>query len=170
MGAYLSARESAVYCGVSEKTIRNWITAGRLSAEKSAGSFRIAQVDLDVLRSGTPHPPRGAESAPAEIRADVGPQGADSAPLAGMVALVDRLTVENRQLAESAAMWQERAGSLADQLGVAREEIKALTAPQAVEIPTAAPAPIRPLYVRLWPVMAILLAIVAAGALVAWPR
>src|SRR4051794_2595627 len=110
MSAYLSARESADYCGVSEKTIRNWIASGRLSAEKSAGTFRIASDDLDALRSGSPHHSQRAESASADVRTEGGPQGADGsaavAGLAGLAAVIDRLTVENRQLAEAAAMWQ----------------------------------------------------------------
>lgn len=131
MSAYLSARESAAYCGVSEKTIRNWIASGRLSAEKSAGAFRIAQDDLDVIRARSPRPPQGQESASADVRAEGGPQGAD---LAGLVALVDRLTVENRQLAEAAAVWQERARVLSDQL--------ALGAPQSpLEAPGVAQPP-----------------------------
>ncbi len=78
MGAYFSARESADYCGVSEKTIRNWIVAGRLSAEKTAGTFRIAQEELDALRNVRPHHRQRAESASAEVRAEGGPQVADA--------------------------------------------------------------------------------------------
>src|SRR5215212_9596030 len=139
MSAYLSARESAAYCGVSEKTIRNWIASGRLSAGKSAGTFRIAQDDLDVVRSGSPHHPQGAESASAEVRAEVGPQDAEgSADLGGLVALVDRLTVENRQLAEAAAVWQERARVLSDQLALAppQQPVEASTSPDPPDPPT----------------------------------
>jgi len=78
MSAYFSARESADYCGVSEKTIRNWIVAGRLSAEKTAGTFRIAQEELDALRNVRPHHRQRAESASAEVRAEGGPQVADA--------------------------------------------------------------------------------------------
>jgi excisionase family DNA binding protein len=34
MAAYLSARQAADLCGVSERTIRNWITSGKLSGGK----------------------------------------------------------------------------------------------------------------------------------------
>ena len=54
MGAYLSAREAADYCGVSEKTIRNWLATGRLSADKSAGSFHIPQAQLDAIKRNGP--------------------------------------------------------------------------------------------------------------------
>jgi excisionase family DNA binding protein len=147
MGAYLSARESADYCGVSEKTIRNWIASGRLSAEKSAGSFRIAQGDLDTLRRGSPHRPQGADSASAEVRADDGPQGADEsavvAGLAGLVVLVDRLQVENRLLAEAAAVWQERARMLEERLALAPPQapVEARTVPEPPDSTTEPSAP-----------------------------
>jgi hypothetical protein len=71
------------------RTIRNWIAAGRLSAETSAGTFRIAQDYLDALRTNGTWNTRAAESASVEVRADVGPQGAErSAPSAGLVELV----------------------------------------------------------------------------------
>jgi len=42
------------------------------------------------------------------------------AGIAELVALVDRLQTEARAHAEAAAMWQERAGSLSDQLASLR--------------------------------------------------
>jgi excisionase family DNA binding protein len=177
MGAYLSARESADYCGVSEKTIRNWIAAGKLSAEKSAGTFRIAQDDLDTLRSGSPHPPRQVESASAEVRAEGSPHRAESAETTGIVELVMLVRALQEQLiarTEAAAMWQERAGSLSDRLVLAEGKLAALeapqqpqevilaasTAPQTVDPPTEpdpepdpfpAPLPPRPNVRRWWP-------------------
>ena len=134
MGAYLSARESAAYCGVSEKTIRNWIASGRLSAEKSAGSFRISQEDLNVVRSGSPHRPQGAESASAEVRADVAPQGAEeSAESAGVVELVGLVRDLQAQLVsrtEAATLWQARAELLAERLAAAESKLLALASPQ----------------------------------------
>jgi len=35
---------------VSERTIRNWVHAGKLSAEKSDGTFRIARDQLEAFR------------------------------------------------------------------------------------------------------------------------
>ena len=146
MGAYLSARESADYCGVSEKTIRNWIASGRLSAEKSAGSFRIAQEELDVLRSGSPHRPQGAESASAEVRAEGGPRGAEgSAEAAGVVELVGLVRDLQAQLVsrtEAATIWQARAELLAERLAAAESRILALSAPRSpVEAPGAPESP-----------------------------
>jgi excisionase family DNA binding protein len=142
MGAYLSARESADYCGVSEKTIRNWIAAGRLSAEKSAGTFRIDQEALDVLRSGTPRPLRSAENGSAEVRAEGSPQGAESAEpsaVAELVTLVRDLQAQLVTTASTAAMWQERAGMLSDRLALAEAKIAALEAPREQPAPPESP-------------------------------
>ena len=146
MGAYLSARESADYCGVSEKTIRNWIASGRLSAEKSAGSFRIAQEELDVLRSGSPHRLQGAESASAEVRTEGGPQGAEgaaeSAGVVELVSLVRHLQAQLVTRTEAATLWQARAEMLAERLAAAESRILALSAPESpVEAPGAPEPP-----------------------------
>src|SRR5215207_3624494 len=60
MKSYLSARQAAQYCGVSEKTIRNWLAAGRLSAERVGHSYRIPREQLEPLRrasAAAPKPP-----------------------------------------------------------------------------------------------------------------
>jgi excisionase family DNA binding protein len=174
MTAYLSARESADYCGVSEKTIRNWIASGRLSAEKSAGSFRIAPDDLDALRSGSPHPPQSAESASAEVRAEGSPHGADSADPSAMVeliALVRELQAQLITRTEAAVMWQERARVLADQLALPPPAAEAPTAPAPIESPDTAPGPSAALYARLLAVLAVLVVVLmAAGVLLTMPR
>jgi excisionase family DNA binding protein len=172
MSAYLSARESAAYCGVSEKTIRNWIAAGRLSAEKSAGAFRIAQEDLDTLRNGSPHPPQAAESASAEVRADDGPQGAEGSAEAGHLAdLVRDLT---RQLAEQTGLtmvWMERARVLSDQLALAAPA-ESPVAGQQTALPPDPPRG-EPLTARLrvlapWVVVVLTIGVVIL--LLVWPR
>ena len=153
MSAYLSAREAADYCGVSEKTVRNWIAAGRLSAERSAGAFRIAQEDLEALRRENPRSPQGVEgagSAPADVRAE-SPRTESAPGLVDLVALlrereakIDALGVQLVQYAESAAMWQARAAVFAHQLETAHGELQALRAPQPEPAPDPFPEPIPP--------------------------
>jgi excisionase family DNA binding protein len=88
MGASVSARQAAKVCGVSEKTVRNWIASGRLSATRSSAGFRI---DRDQL------PQQERISADSE---DVRTLSADqSAAMLELVRLVDRLQQENRELA-----------------------------------------------------------------------
>jgi excisionase family DNA binding protein len=139
MSAYLSARAAAEACGVSEKTIRNWIRSGRLSAERAADGFRIAPEQLEPLRrSSAPHTnglraeaPRGDESAEngrgGRPRNDA--EGADSAEWAS---LVRHLTQQNLEMAG-------RLGFLQAQLQAKDEQIKALEAPEE-----PAPEPVAP--------------------------
>lgn len=44
--------EAAVVCGVSERTIHNWIRRGRLAAIKMAGSVRIEREALERFIAG----------------------------------------------------------------------------------------------------------------------
>ena len=47
MGRAVTAREAAEELGVVERTVRRWIGAGELPAEKQGGAFAI---DLDAAR------------------------------------------------------------------------------------------------------------------------
>jgi excisionase family DNA binding protein len=47
MGRVVTARQAANELGVVERTVRRWIVAGELPAEKEAGAFVI---DLDAAR------------------------------------------------------------------------------------------------------------------------
>lgn len=124
---------------VSERTIRNWITSGKLSAEKSAGTFRIDREQLNGFVTAD-----WRNSAPAERN------GADSAtfrrllprtlPLSGpamleLVHLVAQLQVDVVQKAEAAAMWQTRAEFLASQLEQAQLALEAPKEPTSTERP-----------------------------------
>lgn len=46
---YLSARAAALYCGVSEKTMRRWIADGTVPAERSPEDQRAYLIDQDAL-------------------------------------------------------------------------------------------------------------------------
>jgi len=107
MAGKLSAHEAAVVCGVSERTIRNWIASGKLPAEKTAAGFRVDAEDLAGKL------PTTAASVPES-----------SAGIAELVGLVDRLQRENRDLAGMV-------GSLQQRLVFADDRIRALEAPAA---------------------------------------
>ena len=138
MGAYLSAREAADYCGVSEKTIRNWLQLGRLSADKSARAFRIPQAQLDALRQDGPRSPRGADRQPAGSAEDVRAEGPHVLTAAEVLALVREAQAETIAKAEAAAMWQTRAEVLAIRLEQAERRLLALEAPRPHQTATAA--------------------------------
>ena len=128
MGAYLSAREAADYCGVSEKTVRNWLHTGRLSAEKSEGTFRIPQEQLDALKRNGPRTPHPADRQPERSAEDVRAEGPHSVPVADVLALVRDLQAELLRRTEAAAVWQARALML-------QERVRALEAPRSHDAP-----------------------------------
>jgi excisionase family DNA binding protein len=213
VSAPMSARAAAARCGVSERTLRRWIAAGRLAADRSGGAFLV---DLGAVRTlVAAGRGRAADSAaPADMAAashtelsgvadtgaaDTPRQRADSSPgLAALVELVARLHAEVGQVkddarrhAEAAALWQERAGTLADRLAVAESRLAALEAPksppdvstatQAPELTPEPPAESAPSpWLRLWSpapttwprlvVMVVPIAVVVAILLLAWPR
>ena len=163
MSAPLSARAAAARCGVSERTLRRWIGAGLIHADKAGGTFLV---DLEAVRtlvisrrglaadSAAAADMAAASNTEVSDHADTGAadtlQHGDDAPqhLAVLVELVARLHDEvsqakddARQHAETAAMWQERAGSLADRLAAAESKLLALTAPES---PLEAPGEAQP--------------------------
>src|SRR4051812_40068150 len=49
MSAPLSARAAAARCGLSERTLRRWIAAGLLQADKQGGAFLVSLEDVRTL-------------------------------------------------------------------------------------------------------------------------
>ncbi|SDJ37611.1 helix-turn-helix domain-containing protein [Lutimaribacter saemankumensis] len=47
--SYISVKECAVFLGMNTKTIRRWITSGKLPATKPGHDWRIAKSDLKAL-------------------------------------------------------------------------------------------------------------------------
>jgi excisionase family DNA binding protein len=134
----MSAKEAAIYCGVSTKTVLRWIEAGELKADKTGRSFSIACSDLEPFKrhdrrhddhSGRTGDPATNGSRWTEDLSTVdSPQKVDEAPyLAGVVRdLQERLESTRAELtakAEAAAMWQARAEILAAELSEARERL-----------------------------------------------
>jgi excisionase family DNA binding protein len=143
MAEVVSANRGAEVLGLSEKTIRRWIKAGKLKAERHGRDYRI---DLgELLAIGGQEGRTVADSGHAEPGASAPPKSgsarmADSPQtgLAELVALVRDLQSELMRRTEAAAMWQARAEVLALQLEDARARL-ALSAPtNAPESHTAA--------------------------------
>jgi excisionase family DNA binding protein len=183
MSSVLSARAAAARRGVSDRTIRRWIASGRLKADKAAGEFLIDLEDLDALTghdaAAAAAPGRGPDSAATpdteDSRLSEAPAAALSADLSGLIALIERQQAQLLERTEAAAMWQERAGSLANQLEAARAEVKALTAPESPQDAPTAPQPPEPTteppMSRLRALLPwLVLAIVALVVLLGWPR
>jgi excisionase family DNA binding protein len=169
MSTIVSANEAAHRFGLSEKTVRRWIAAGKLKADKHGRAYRV---DLSEVAALSGHPiADNAEPKQDTVQTadtDSAPSTTDSRPnesvmfgIVELVALVDRLQAENRDLAASAAIWQERARVLTDQL--------ALAAPQQAEgVPGATRTSSPPwwpslLQARSWAVYGALLLVIVPG-------
>jgi excisionase family DNA binding protein len=160
MSDVVSANEAAHRFGLSEKTVRRWIAAGKLTADKHGRAYRVSLSEIAALVRPDAAQDRGP-SADTVQTADIhsAPSTADSRPntsamsgIAELVALVDRLQTDNRELATTAAVWQERARVLGEQLA-----LKAPQAPQngaldgsaAAQAQDPSPEPFRMLW-RSW--------------------
>jgi excisionase family DNA binding protein len=202
VSVYVSAIEAAHHFGLSEKTVRRWIASGKLRADKRGRAYRVDLSELATVigrDNGHASGPSADSGPTADTIADSSTADSRSgrsalSAVAELVGLVDRLTVENRQLAEAATLWQERAGTLADRLAVAESQLAALTAPESptdASTATHAPEPTPELsaepasspWLRLWPptvtawprlvVVGVPIAVVVAVLLLvtgAWPR
>lgn len=126
MTGMLSARQAATICHVSERTIRNWISAGKLPAERTPEGFRVREEDLAGKL------PTHAE-ARSESSGSGGTGSAVSVDLSELVHLVAKLQADVVSKAEAAAMWQARAEMLAAQLEQAQRALPAPQPPQPAQ-------------------------------------
>jgi len=147
----VSANEAAHRFGLSEKTVRRWIAAGKLTADKQGRAYRVPLSEVAVLvRPDTAQDCGPSADSGRTADNDSAPSTADSTPSASamsgipeLVALVDRLQAENRDLATAAAVWQERARVLGEQLALAAPQ-QPVGASGATQEPDPAPEPSPP--------------------------
>ncbi len=140
----VSANEAAQRFGLSEKTVRRWIVAGKLKADKGGRAYRVSLSEVAAL-SGQGTADKSGPTADSGQTPDTGsaPPTADSmSGIPELVSLVERLHGEVRQYAETAATWQTRAELLAHQLAAAEDKIKMLEAPK--EEPAAVSTSVEP--------------------------
>jgi hypothetical protein len=161
-GCGVSLSALAEQRGISKDVARRLVKAGKVSAHQTAGTHGLEW----CVHSDEPPPWRNGDAGPAP---GVRNGSASVVDLTDLIAMVDRLTIENRQFAEAAATWQTRALMLADQL--------ALSAPQSPpEAPgaTTGPAPATdapvPWWRGWWPWLLVAPALAAFVGLLAWPR
>src|SRR4051794_14823006 len=126
----MSAAEAARACGMSERTIRRWVAAGRLTADESGPTMRVAARDLqpwlDGLSGQAPTGQAGPDvrQAVGNGHSTLGPDTDTARPdLTVLVTLVANLQHELVAKAEAAAMWQERARVLQEQLDVSQRAL-----------------------------------------------
>jgi excisionase family DNA binding protein len=129
MSEVVSANEAAHRFGLSEKTVRRWIAAGKLKADKRGRAYRVALSEVAALSGHDTAHDRGQKPDSGQTAdIDSAPPTADStsamSAIPELVALVAQLHDEVRRYAEAAAVWQARAMLLEDR-------VKALQAPQS---------------------------------------
>src|SRR5581483_3177495 len=132
MGAYVTAKAAGDLTGRSEKTIRNWIKAGKPRAERSGRDYRIDLSELARVCPLVTTDARAESSASVDLPVPyeavdlpppvvVGlPEAADV--LAAVVRLLDTLGDRDRQLA---TLYAERA-TLAGELHAIAERTRSL--------------------------------------------
>jgi hypothetical protein len=140
--AYVCAR-----CGVSERTLRRWIATGHLHADKQGGAFLVSIEEVRTLAgerrthaADTAAAPDMSAAPNIEVSNIVDTPAADTLQHSqDLVSLVAQLHAEvsatkdeAREYATAAALWQERARVLTDQLALAAPEppVEAQPAPQ----------------------------------------
>jgi excisionase family DNA binding protein len=147
---YLSAREAAAYCGVSERTVRRWLKRGQLQADKRGNEFRIPIAalepfkvtvgDLDAAAPNGHAAGRGtASTVLLGLPADTPRQGVQNGDIGVTVseaphlaALVRDLQAQLLAVTAAATLYQERTRVLEAALAQARAALGAgaATAPQ----------------------------------------
>jgi hypothetical protein len=122
-GEWVGLAEAGRRLGISEKTARRRVKAGRLQARQMS----------------TQHGPTWQVWVPTGVDATgrVDSTGTQAATMLELVRLVGELQAK----AEASAMWQARAELLAHQLGEAHERIRMLEAPREPE-PEPIPEPV----------------------------
>jgi excisionase family DNA binding protein len=129
----LSLREAAARAAVNERTLRRWITSGRLLAAKDDGQYRITVANLERARRVAPGAIRTSDRDSPDARASepdrsdmselghrtVDMPASDRVPgldLTPMVSLIERQARELAEYREAAAVWQDRARTLEQRL------------------------------------------------------
>jgi excisionase family DNA binding protein len=137
MSDLLSAHAAAARRGVSERTVRRWIKAGRLAADRSGGAYRVSLEAVAALAGQRPGQCDGQvadDGRPADSAA------AASATTLELVRLVDRLQAELVATTAAAAMWQTRAEVLGQRLLALEAPRETVPVPGQSE-PDPAPVP-----------------------------
>ncbi len=162
-----SLREAAGILGVSITALRRRVAAGQIRAERverpQGSSWRV------YLDAHAPeHAPTPSRSERDTLQA---PRERGPAPgTADLIALVRELSDKLAESAAVAAMWQERARVLADQLALAapsKSTLEGRTEPETAGVAQESAIS----RWRAWaPWVLAVLAICAVAALLAWPR
>jgi excisionase family DNA binding protein len=151
MSDLLTVSEAATLAGVSARTMRRWVNAGQVRTVGHGHGRRVLSASLSepaVTNGQNGHVRVTADrtgSATADTETDSGHE-ADR-----LADLVRELTVRLSEQTGLTAMWQERAGTLADRLTAAESQLLALAAPpESPLVARTAPKPVEPTQEPWW--------------------
>lgn len=151
--------------GISKDAARRLVRTGKVQAHRVAGAHGPELcIHLEPLVSTHQG---GAGDAPGTD--DAGATPAPPPEVLALVTLVDRLTVENRQLAETAAVWQERARVLEERLALAppaESPVASILTPTPAPLPQTQASPLSWVPRRWLVVLAVVAVLLVSGA--AW--
>jgi len=140
----LSVSEAATVAGVSARTVRRWAKSGQVRTRGQGRDRRVVAATLSKL-ADTADTNGHEQRSPEDIVADtVATDMANGHEAVQLAALVRELTTRLAEHAAVAAMWQERASTLADRLAVAESQMAALTAPASTPTASGEPEPSDP--------------------------
>jgi hypothetical protein len=127
MSDLLSVQQAAARCGVAERTVRRWITSGRLQSDTGPRGALIAPGNLEpfLRRVGHVHEKVRTATAAETDSPDAVPGGPDAtSDMSEALRLIEKLQQQNMELAGRVGYYQA-------QLDQARDTIKMLEAPRA---------------------------------------
>src|SRR5215472_9086223 len=114
--ADLSVREAAERARTSDRTVRRWLTEGKLAGTRTVDGWTVTESDLAVMLDGRPSPDNGhSESVRTQNgHVDGHPPGRPSAVVEAplLAQLLADTQAELVRTAAAAAMWQARAEHL----------------------------------------------------------
>ena len=150
MSELLTVGQAATLAGVSVRTMRRRVAAGEVVTAGHGQAQRIVAASVVAAPPGDPASGGQDRGTPAALTEDMTEDRADvtaamsedttatPSVMAGLVAVVDRLTLENRELVRqlvdvstAATVWQQRASTLADRLDRAESKLLGLAAPRS---------------------------------------
>jgi len=160
--------EAAPILGVSVDTVRRRLKRGLIEGRQVHTqhgptwevTLGTASTEHEDAAEGAAQPAQGTQGV-AEDEAGAG--------LVQLVALVDRLQQENRTLAGQVGFLTAQLGAAEDRLAIAAAPIRLQEAQPGPESAPASIGPPGPFSRAWWPWL-VILAVVGAGVLLAWPR
>lgn len=175
--AHVSAAEAARMYGLSEKTVRRWIKAGKLRADMVQGAYSVALNDVSALVGGqsahvsAPVSTQSTDTSADSAADDVRPSDQPSMALAQAEAMASYTRSLLEPMVQLVAEQQTTIRDQAEQIGQLRAERDGLQAAiLAAQTVTPSSEPASSVWRRWWPAALALAGFGVVIVLLVWPR